>query len=91
MKDEIRTRFASEDEITLAATLEDLPYMNACLEEGLRMFPPAPIGFLRKIQPEGDVVDGHAVPGGVRLLLHLLTHLQSREFTDDRLPRLLSL
>lgn len=64
VKDEIRTRFASEDEITLAATLEDLPYMNACLEEGLRMFPPAPIGFLRKIQPEGDVVDGHAVPGG---------------------------
>jgi cytochrome P450 len=45
--------------------MEDLPYMNACLEEGLRMFPPAPIGFLREIQPQGDVVDGRAVPGGV--------------------------
>jgi cytochrome P450 len=39
--------------------------MNACLEEGLRMFPPAPIGFLRTIQPEGDIVDGHAIPGRV--------------------------
>lgn len=67
VKDEIRARFDSEEEITLSATLDDLPYMNACLEEGLRIFPPAPIGFLRTIQPEGDIIDGHAVPGGVSL------------------------
>lgn len=64
VKEEIRTRFKSEDEITLSA-MDDLVYMNACLEEGLRFFPPAPIGFLRTIQEQGDVVDGHHLPGGV--------------------------
>jgi cytochrome P450 len=64
LKDEIRGRFASEEEITLSA-MDDLPYMNACLEEGLRMFPPAPIGFLRSIQKQGDIIDGYHLPGGV--------------------------
>ncbi|CAK7224952.1 hypothetical protein SCUCBS95973_005693 [Sporothrix curviconia] len=62
-KAEVRAAFAAEDEITVGA-MDKLPYMNACLEEGLRMFPPAPIGFLRTVQAQGDVIDGHAIPGG---------------------------
>ena len=64
LKNEVRSKFNSEEEITLSA-MEDLPYMNACLEETMRMFPPAPIGFLRTIQEQGDVIDGHKLPGGV--------------------------
>ncbi|KAF2399643.1 cytochrome P450, partial [Trichodelitschia bisporula] len=63
LKDEIRGAFEAENEICLA-TVSELPYLSACLEENLRMFPPAPIGFLRSIQSEGDVVDGHHIPGG---------------------------
>ncbi|KXJ94060.1 cytochrome P450 [Microdochium bolleyi] len=63
LKSEVRGAFSSEDEITLAA-MEKLTYLNACLEEGLRLFPPAPIGFLRTIQPQGDVIDGYHIPGG---------------------------
>ncbi|KAL1890958.1 hypothetical protein Sste5346_007955 [Sporothrix stenoceras] len=62
-KNEVRSVFDSEDQITVAM-MDKLPYMNACLEEGLRMFPPAPIGFLRTIQAQGDVIDGHHIPGG---------------------------
>ncbi|KAB5513263.1 cytochrome P450 [Coniochaeta sp. 2T2.1] len=83
VKNEIRTKFASEDEITIAATLEGLPYMNACLEEGLRMFPPAPIGFLRQIQPEGDVVDGHAIPGGTSVSVSTWCASHSKENFED--------
>lgn len=64
LKDEIRGKFKSEDEIRLV-TVNDLPYLNACIEEGLRIFPPAPIGFLRSIQKGGDIIDGHNVPEGV--------------------------
>jgi len=63
LKDEIRSRFNSENEINLQA-VNDLPYLTACIEEGLRIFPPAPIGFLRTIQPGGDTIDGLYVPGG---------------------------
>jgi hypothetical protein len=64
LKTEIREAFATEEEINLVA-VEKLPYLNACLEEGLRVFPPAPIGFLRRIQDGGDVIDGESLPGGV--------------------------
>jgi cytochrome P450 len=64
LKEEIRSSFSSEDEIRLQR-VNDLPYLNACIEEGLRIFPPAPIGFLREIQPEGDVIDGQHIPGRV--------------------------
>lgn len=64
LKKEIRSTFSSESEIKLQA-VNDLPYLNACIEEGLRIFPPAPIGFLRTIQPGGDTIDGMHIPGGV--------------------------
>lgn len=73
LKQEIRSTFKSADDITLAIAHE-LPYLSACLEENLRIFPPAPIGFLREIQQGGDVIDGKQVPGGVsRHSLHM-TH-----------------
>jgi cytochrome P450 len=45
--------------------MNELPYLTACIEENLRIFPPAPIGFLRSVNKGGDVIDGHAIPGGV--------------------------
>lgn len=42
----------------------ELAYLTACIEENLRVFPPAPIGFLRSINPGGDTIDGHFLPGG---------------------------
>jgi cytochrome P450 len=45
--------------------LGSLTYMNACIEEGLRIFPPVPIGLLRTVPKGGAVIDGHQVAGGV--------------------------
>jgi cytochrome P450 len=66
LKAEIRGTFKSEADISLAKVM-DLQYLTACLEENLRVFPPAPIGFLRSINPGGDTIDGHFIPGGVSL------------------------
>ncbi|EMC96846.1 hypothetical protein BAUCODRAFT_34244 [Baudoinia panamericana UAMH 10762] len=61
---EIRSEFANEEEITIER-LQGLKYLNACVEEGLRMFPPVPNGLPRVVPPGGAVIDGHHIPAGV--------------------------
>jgi cytochrome P450 len=64
---EIRSAFATEDEIDFKS-VASLKYMLACLEEGLRMYPPVPVGLPRRVPAGGDTIIGHYVPEGVRSL-----------------------
>jgi len=61
---EIRDTFKSDADISFEELVK-LPYMTAVIEEGLRMFPSAPIGFVRTVPEGGDTISGHYVPGGV--------------------------
>ncbi|KAF2265381.1 cytochrome P450 [Lojkania enalia] len=63
LKQEIREAFETEQEITVEKATA-LQYLNACIEETLRMLPPAPIGFLRSVPAGGDTVDGEYLPAG---------------------------
>ncbi|ORY19673.1 pisatin demethylase [Clohesyomyces aquaticus] len=63
LKKEIRDAFRTEEEITVGKTTT-LQYLNGCIEETLRILPPAPIGFLRSVPAGGDTVDGEFIPGG---------------------------
>jgi cytochrome P450 len=63
LKDEIRTACKTKQDVNMNV-LGALPYMNACIEEGLRIFPPVPIGLLRTVPKGGSLIDGHAVPEG---------------------------
>lgn len=63
LTDEIRSAFKNESEINDEA-LKKLTYMNACIEEGLRIHPPVPTGLLRTVPKDGDTIDGMWVPGG---------------------------
>jgi len=60
--DEVRSTFQNEDNITFTS-VGRLPYLNAVIEEGLRLYPPVPSAFPRRTLPEGNVIDGHFVPG----------------------------
>jgi cytochrome P450 len=64
LKMEIREAFKTEDEITIER-LQALKYLNACVEEGLRMYPPISNGLPRIVPPGGSVIDGRYVPAGV--------------------------
>lgn len=65
LRDEIRGRYKSYDEID-ATTAQQLPYLTAVINEGLRIYPPGAQGFPR-VSP-GAVVDGHYVAVNVCLL-----------------------
>ena len=62
--EEIRSSFASYDEINAASTAK-LRYLNAVALEGLRIFPPLPLALPRVVPEGGDTVAGHFLPAGV--------------------------
>lgn len=66
LKQEIRGRYKSLDEITITSTSQ-LPYLQAVIKEGLRMFPANSQGLPRR--SPGISVDGAWVPEGVSFYL----------------------
>jgi cytochrome P450 len=67
LTEEVRASFQSKEDMTFAAEAK-LPYVQACIDEGLRIYPPVPSIVARMTQPEGDVINGFAVPGNVACL-----------------------
>ncbi|KAL2794803.1 cytochrome P450 [Aspergillus keveii] len=61
LNDEIRAAFTNDSDIT-AAICARLPYLNAVIEETLRLYPPVAASLPRVVPNGGDVVDGYAVP-----------------------------
>ncbi|KAG0649269.1 Cytochrome P450 monooxygenase lolP1 [Hyphodiscus hymeniophilus] len=45
--------------------VEALPYLRAVIKEGARMWPPASGLMSKKTPPEGDMINGVFVPGGI--------------------------
>ena len=62
---EIRQSFKRESEITLDRVTK-LPFLNAVIEEGLRLCPPVPSLLPRLVPTGGAIVCGNLIPGGVR-------------------------
>lgn len=46
------------------AKLDDLPYLDAVVKEGLRLFPPIPMSLPRYVPPGGRRISGYDVPAG---------------------------
>ena len=61
---EVRGAFESEADITIASVSSRLPYMLACLNEALRIYPPVSVGLPRIVPKEGAMIAGHYVPAG---------------------------
>jgi cytochrome P450 len=64
LSNEIRERFKTEDDLDID-TIEELPYLEAVLQEGLRVCNPVPCGLPRVVPPGGDTYCGHFLPAGV--------------------------
>ena len=49
---------------------QKLPYLQACIFEGLRLLPPSAQSSERMTPPAGDTIHGYSVPGGVFIALN---------------------
>ncbi|KAJ4384877.1 hypothetical protein N0V86_000480 [Didymella sp. IMI 355093] len=75
---ELRSTFSSQEDINIASTTH-LPYLNAVINEGLRLNPPVAIGAPPKVVPKGgDTVCGQFVPAD-KILLSSTSVPSSRE------------
>ncbi|KAL2062039.1 hypothetical protein VTL71DRAFT_6305 [Oculimacula yallundae] len=75
---EVRGAFKSDDEIN-GLQVAQLKYLQACITEGLRMFPPAPVGFPRVVPEGGDIIAGKWVPGGMVVNVSQLATFRSAQ------------
>lgn len=81
---EIRQRFSSYQDIS-ATSAQQLPYLQAVISEGLRIYPPGPQG-LPRISP-GKFIGGFFIPPGVSLCCQIL-YLTKVGWFDTRLTPL---
>lgn len=71
---EVRDTFEKDEDIEMRA-LEHMTYLNACIEEALRIYPPVPVGLPRITPDEGLLVCGEHIPG--KVIVHSInSHVQ---------------
>lgn len=64
-------------------SLADCKYLNACLKEGLRVYPPVPIGSPRVIPAGGQQILGKWLPQDTRVSVHHYSTYHSKDnFVD---------
>ncbi|KAJ6443727.1 hypothetical protein O9K51_02112 [Purpureocillium lavendulum] len=78
--DEIRSTYQSESDITLVNT-QHLPYLRACMEETLRVFPTVVETPPR--QSPGATLDGKWVPRGTLLHVNQVATMRNRDSFVD--------
>lgn len=85
---EIRSTFKSSDDLPMEALLR-LQYLNVCIDETLRVYPPISAGVDRMVPRTGAPIAGEMIPGGTFVLVaHYSMHNHSKNFarSDEWVP-----
>ncbi|KAF3034418.1 hypothetical protein E8E12_006026 [Didymella heteroderae] len=63
--------------------LARLPFLGACIHEGLRVYPPGPIAFFRVTPKGGNMICAEWIPGGTRVAVpHLAAYHHPSNFKN---------
>lgn len=64
LREEVDATLDGDEEIAPYEKVKYLPYLRACLDESLRIYPPTSHGLTRQTPEEGSEIAGHYIPGG---------------------------
>ena len=89
VRKEVRDRFKDKEDMTLETIIADLPYLQAVINESLRVYPPGIMGQPRLVPPDGASISGNFYPPGttVQMNVYAANHA-SRNFSapDEFIP-----
>ncbi|KAF4208757.1 hypothetical protein CNMCM8927_008706 [Aspergillus lentulus] len=78
----------SEEPTARYASVKNLPYLKACLEESLRLSPPVSRGLERRTPPQGMRIMGEQIPGNVGVSVPVyVAHRDPAIFPEPELYR----
>ncbi|KEY73212.1 hypothetical protein S7711_04176 [Stachybotrys chartarum IBT 7711] len=80
LKEEVRNRYQMLQDIDITSTAQ-LPYLQAVIKEGMRIFPAGPQGLPRK--STGMTVDGNFVPKGTEFYVSSWTVSHDEHYFHD--------
>ncbi|CAI6032242.1 unnamed protein product [Clonostachys chloroleuca] len=63
LREELESVFDDDEVVASYDKVKDLPFLRACLDEGLRITPPTSSGLPRRTPPEGTSIMGQWIPG----------------------------
>ncbi|KAI8311845.1 hypothetical protein COL154_011521 [Colletotrichum chrysophilum] len=83
LREEVDSVLDTDEVIAPYDKVKHLPYLRACLDESLRLFPPTPQGLMRKTPPEGMYIMGEWVPGNTTVSMSgVVAHRDETIFPD---------
>ncbi|ETS74389.1 hypothetical protein PFICI_14255 [Pestalotiopsis fici W106-1] len=82
LTNEVRDAFQAEGEIS-HETVTKLPYLMACLNEALRLYPPVPLGLPRVVPQGGALICGRHVPESSVVSIHQYAIYHREKYWTD--------
>ncbi|KAG7290007.1 hypothetical protein NEMBOFW57_006386 [Staphylotrichum longicolle] len=80
---EVRDAFVAETDMTAANMAGKLPFLDAVLNESMRLYPPVAITLPRRVPEGGEILDGRFVPAGYTVgVNHLACYRSELNFED---------
>jgi cytochrome P450 len=81
--EEVRTTFASADEIHLGPKLNSCVFLRACIDEALRLSPPGGSALWREVDSGGASIGGEFFPQGTEIGVATYTIHHNPNYWDD--------
>lgn len=83
LRDEIDANAVFEDGIATHKSVQNLPYLRACIDESLRLIPPVSTGLHRLTPSKGYSIDGHWIAGNTIVVVPIYTAHRNPELFQD--------
>ncbi|KAJ1961578.1 hypothetical protein GGI12_003173 [Dipsacomyces acuminosporus] len=81
--DEVRSAFDKDHLIAYSEAKVQLPYLEACIHESMRLIPAAGGQLPRLVPSEGVTLGGHFIPGGTEINVNILGANYNKKYWKD--------